>query len=128
MRNLFPRKYGKYGKYFAFVTGSPGNLSVGVYTFIEFIAGIQATRALQWRNTSMEQLFSMYRHYLVSSFGLLAARLWVRRILDRFRDAVAVTAPCHAPLYSDPGRGAIRNFNLGRSRARSVQYRCARLA
>jgi hypothetical protein len=37
---------------------------------------------LQWRNTSKEQLFSMYRHYLVSSFGLFAARLWARHILD----------------------------------------------
>jgi hypothetical protein len=26
----------------------------------------------------------MYRHYLVSSFGLFAARLWARQILDRF--------------------------------------------
>jgi hypothetical protein len=68
------------------------------------------------------------RHYLVSSFGLFAARLWARRILDRFRDAVAATAPCHAPLYSDPDREAIRDFNLGRSRARDVQHRCARFA
>jgi hypothetical protein len=55
----------------------------------------------------------MYRHYLVSSFGLLAARLWARHILDRFQDAIAVTTPCHAPLYSDPDRKAIRDFNLG---------------
>jgi hypothetical protein len=141
MRNLFPkkhvgstvlaekRKYGKDGKYLAFVTGSLGNLSADVYTFIEFIAGVQTTRALQLRNTSREQLFSMYRHYLVSSFGLFAARLWARHILDRFRDAVAVTAPCHAPLYSDPDREAIRDFNLGGSRARGgIQYRCARFA
>jgi hypothetical protein len=66
---------------------------------------------------------------LVSSFGLFAARLWARHILDRFRDAVAVTAPCHAPLYSDPDREAIRDFNLGRSRARGgIQYSCARFA
>jgi hypothetical protein len=59
------------------LTGLLGNLSAGVYTFIEFIAGAQTTRALQWRSTSREQLFSMYRRYLVSSFGLFAARLWV---------------------------------------------------
>jgi molybdopterin biosynthesis enzyme len=89
----------------------------------------QTTRALQWRNTSREQLFSMYRHYtLVSSFGLFAARLLARRILDRLRDAAAVTAPCQAPLYSDPDREAIRDFNLGRSQARGVQHRCARFA
>jgi hypothetical protein len=86
------RKHGKDGKYLAFVTGSLGNLSADVYTLIEFIAGAQTTRALQWRNTSREQLFSMYRHYLVSFFGLFAARLWARHIFDRFRDAVAVTA------------------------------------
>jgi hypothetical protein len=70
----------------------------------------------------------MYRHYSVSSFGLFAARLWARRILDRFQDAVAVTALCHAPLYSDPGREAIGDFNLVRSRARGVKHPCARLA
>jgi hypothetical protein len=69
----------------------------------------------------------MYRHYLVSSFGLFAARLWARRILDRFRDAVAITAPCHAPL-SDPNREIIPDFILGRARARGVQHRCARFA
>jgi hypothetical protein len=41
------RKYGKDGEYLAFVTGSLGNLSAGVYTFIEFIAGVQTTRALR---------------------------------------------------------------------------------
>jgi hypothetical protein len=52
---------------------------------IEFIAGAQTTRALQWRSTSREQLVSIYRHYLVSYFGPFAARLLARRILDRFR-------------------------------------------
>jgi hypothetical protein len=68
------------------------------------------TRALQWRNTSREQLLSIYRHCLVSSFGLFAARLWARQILDRFRYAVAVTAPCHAPLHSDPDIYIVRQF------------------
>jgi hypothetical protein len=57
------------------------------------------------------------------------SRLWARRILDRLRDAVAVTVtapPCHALLHTDPDREAIRDFNLGRSRARGVQHRCAR--
>jgi hypothetical protein len=48
------RKDGKNGKYLAFVTGSLGNLSADVYTFIELIAGVQITRDLQWRNTSRE--------------------------------------------------------------------------
>jgi hypothetical protein len=83
---------------------------------------------LQWRSTSRERLFSIYRLYLLYSFGLFAARLWARQILDRFRDAVAVTAPCHAHLYTDPDREAIRDFNLRRSRARGAQHRCARFA
>jgi hypothetical protein len=40
----------------------------------------------------------------------------------------AIQASCHAPLHSDPDREAIRDFNLGRSRARRVQHRCPRLA
>jgi hypothetical protein len=79
-------------------------------------------------NAGRERLFSINRHYSVSSFSLLAARLWACRILDRFRDAVTVSAPCHTPLYSDPGRGAIRDFSLGSFQARRVQRRCARLA
>jgi hypothetical protein len=35
------RKYGKDGKYLALVTGSLGNVSADVTTFIEFIAGVQ---------------------------------------------------------------------------------------
>jgi hypothetical protein len=122
------RKDGKDSKYLAFVTGSLVNLSADIYTFIEVIAGVQTTRALQRRNTSREQLFSIYRHYLESSFGLFAAGLWARRILDRFRDAIAATAPCHAPLHTDADRWEIRDFNLGRSRAHGVQNRCARFA
>jgi hypothetical protein len=40
----------------------------------------------------------------------------------------AIQAPCQVPLYSDPDREAIRDFNLGRSQARRIQNRCARLA
>jgi hypothetical protein len=108
------RKYGKDGKYLAFVTDSLGKFSADANTFIEFIAGVQTTRALQWRSISREQLFSMYRHYLVSSFGLFTARLWARRILERFQDAVAVTAPCYAPLYTDPNREAVWGLQPGK--------------
>jgi hypothetical protein len=69
------KNYGSDGKCLSFVTGSLGNISADVCTFVEFIAGVQTTRSLQWRNTtSREQLFSM-RHFLVSPFGLFAARL-----------------------------------------------------
>jgi hypothetical protein len=40
------KKFVKDGKYLALVTGSLGNLSADVYTYIEFIAGVQTTRAL----------------------------------------------------------------------------------
>jgi hypothetical protein len=71
----------------------------------------------------------IYCHCLVSLFGLFAACLWARQILDRFRDAVAVAAPCHVPLNSDPDRKAILDdFNLERSQAHGMQHRCARLA
>ena len=122
------RKYGKDGKYLALVTGSLGNLSPDVFTFVEFIASVQTVHALQWRNTSKEQLFSMYRRYLVSSFGLFVSRLWARHILDRFRDAVGVTAPCHAPQFSDPDREITRDFHLGRLHARRAQRSCSRRA
>jgi hypothetical protein len=110
------------------VTGLLGKLSADVGNFIEFIAGVKTTRALQWRSTRMKQLFGIYHHCLVSSFSLIVARLWACRISDRFLGAVAARAPCHAPLYTDPDREAIRGFNLGISRARGVQYRCARFA
>jgi hypothetical protein len=41
------REDGKDGKYHAFVTVSLENLSTDVFTFIEFIAGIQTARALK---------------------------------------------------------------------------------
>jgi hypothetical protein len=61
-----------------------------------------------------------------SRYFLFATRLWARRILDRFRDAVAISALFHAHLYTDPDREAIRDFNLERSRARGVQHLCVR--
>ena len=55
----------------------------------------------------------MYRRFLVSSFGLFAARLWARHIHDKFRDAVAVTAPSNAPQFTDPDCGVTGNSHLG---------------
>ena len=115
------RKYGKDGKYLALVTGSLGNLSSDFSTIVEFIASIQTVRALQWQITGKEQLFSMYRRFLVSTFGLFASRLWARHILARFRDAVAVTASSNLPHFPNPDREIIRDFHLGNSRARRAQ-------
>ena len=110
------RKYGKNGKYAALVTGALGNLSPDVLTLIESIACVQTIRALQWRTTDREQLFGMYRRFLVSSTGLFASRLWARHISEKFRDAVAV-APSNAPLFPDPDREVTRDFHRGNSRA-----------
>jgi len=111
------RKYGKDGKYLALVTGSLGNLSSDFAVVVEFVACIQTIRACQWRTTSREQLFSMYHRFLVSSFGLFAARLWARHIHDRFRDAVAVTPTSNGPTFPDPDREATRDFHFCARRA-----------
>ncbi len=63
-------------------------------------------------NTGREQLFSMYRRSLVSTFGLFASRLWARRILARFSDAIAVAASSNFPHFPDPDREIIRDFHL----------------
>ena len=115
------KKYGKDGKYLALVTGSLGNFSSDVLTLVEFIASVQTVHALQWRTTSSEQLFGMYRRFLVSSFGLFASRLWARHIHDKFRDAVAVTGPSNAPQFPDPDLEIIRDFHLGNFRANRAQ-------
>ena len=111
------RKYGRNGKYLALVTGSLGNLSSDFAVVVELIASMQAIRASQWRTTSMGQLFSMYRRFLVSSFGLFAARLWARHIHDRFRDAAAVVPASNAPHFPDPDREATRDFHFRARRA-----------
>jgi hypothetical protein len=105
------RKYGRGGKYLALVSGSLGNLSSDFLVVVEFIASIQAIRARQWRTTSKEQLFSMNRRFLVTSFGLFSARLWARHIHDRFRDAVAPAAD--VPVFiPDPDREITRDFQF----------------
>jgi hypothetical protein len=78
---------------------------------------------LSWLNGENESERLSAR--LPKIIGLFAARLWARRILDCFRNAVAVEDPCHAPLFTDPDREAIRDLGLGRYRARHIQHRCA---
>ena len=112
------KKYGEGGKYLALVTGSLGNCSADLNVVVDLIAGINTVRALELRITNQDQLFSMHRRRLVSSFGLFTTRLWARHIHDRFRDAVAVTAPSHTPHFPDPDREITRDFHLSRSHAR----------
>ena len=114
-------KYGEGGQFLALVTGSLGNFSSDVLILVDFIASVQTVRALQRCTKNEEQLFGMYRRFLVSSFGLFASRLWARHIHDKFRDAVAVTAPSNAPHSPDPDREIVRDFHLGGFRDRRAQ-------
>ena len=108
------KKYGEGGKCLALITGSLGNCSADLNVVVDLIAGVNTVRALELRITNQDQLFSMHRRRLV----LLTARLWARHIHDRFRDAVAVTAPSHTPHFPDPDREITRDFHLSRSHAR----------
>ena len=102
----------------ALVTGSLGNCSADLNVVVNLIAGVNTVRALELRITNQDQLFSMHHRRLVSSFGLFTTRLWARHIHDRFRDAVAVTAPSHISHFPDPDREITRDYHLSRSHAR----------
>ena len=114
------------GKYLALVTGSLGNCSADVLVVVDFIAAIKTARALELRTANRDQLFSMYRRFLISSFGLFTTRLWARHIHDRFRDAVSAQAPSCAHQLTDPDRGITREFHLGDFHARRAQHRGSR--
>jgi hypothetical protein len=43
---------------------------------VDFIAAIKTARALELRTTNRYQLFSMYRRFLILSFGLFTARAY----------------------------------------------------
>ena len=115
--------YGIDGKVLALVTGALGNCSTDLLVVVDFIATIKTARALELRTANRDQLFSMYRRFLISSFGLFTARLWARHIDDRFRDAVSTQAPSCVRQLPDPDREVIREFHSGNSRARRAQHR-----
>ena len=92
------------------VFGSLVKLSSGFACVIEFIASVQAARVINWLTTSSEQLFSIYRRFLVLSLGLLAARLWARYIHDRIRGAI-VTATSNVPYLLDPDRKILHDLH-----------------
>ena len=48
-------------------------LPTSIPVVVDLIAGIKAVRALELRITNQDQLFSMHRRRLVSSFGLFTA-------------------------------------------------------
>ena len=89
---------------------------------VDFIAAIRTARALELRAANPDELFNMHRRFLISSFGLFAARLWARHIHDRFRDAASAQAPSYALQLPDPDREVIRAFHLGTSHPRRARY------
>ena len=62
----------------ALVTGSLGNCSADLSVIVDLIAGVHTVRALELRITNQDQLLSMHRRRLVSSFGLFTTHLWAR--------------------------------------------------
>ena len=83
----------------------------------------RTARALELRAANPDELFNMHRRFLISSFGLFAARLWARYIHDRFRDAVSAQAPSYVLQLPNPDREVIRAFHLGNSHPRRAQHR-----
>ena len=116
-------RYGIDGKVLALVTGALGNCSTDLLVVVDFIATIKTARALELRTANRDQLFSMYRRFLISSFGLFTARLWARHIHDRFRDAASTQAPSCVRQLPYPDREVIREFHSGNYRARRAQHR-----
>lgn len=114
------------GKYLALVTGSLGNCSADLLVVVDFISAIKTVRALELRTANRDQLFSMYRRFLISSFGLFTTRLWARHIHCRFRDAASSQAPSCPHQLPDPDREVTREFHLGDSHARRAQHRGSR--
>ena len=84
---------------------------------------IRTARALELRAANPDELLNMHRRFLISSFGLFAARLWARHIHGRFRDAASAQAPSYALQLPDPDREVIRAFHLGISHPRRAQNR-----
>ena len=120
-------RYGVDGKVLALVTGSLGNCSSDLLVMIDFIAATKTARALELRIANRDQLFSMHRRFLISSFGLFTTRLWARHIHDRFRDAVSAQAPSScANRLRDPDREVTREFHLGNPHPRRAQHRGSR--
>ena len=89
---------------------------------VDFIAVIRTARALELRAANPDELLNMHRRFLISSFGLFAARLWARHIHDRFRDAASAQAPSYALQLPDPDREVIRTSHLDTSRPRRARY------
>ena len=120
-------RYGVDGRVLALVTGSLGNCSSDLLVAIDLIAATKTVRALELRTANRDQLFSMYRRFLISFFGLFTTRLWARHIHDRFRDAVSPQAPSsYALQLPDPDREIIREFHSGSSHPRRAQHRGSR--
>jgi hypothetical protein len=95
-------KHGAKGKFLALVAGSLGNCSADLLVVVDFVAAIRTARALELRAANPDELLNMHRRFLISSFGLFAARLWARHIHDRFRDSAFCSSPFLRPPAPRP--------------------------
>ena len=116
-------KYRVKGKFLTLVTGSLENCSAALPVVVGFVAAIRTARALELLAANPDELLNMHRRFLISSFGLFAARLWARHIHDRFRDAASAQAPSYALQLPSPGREVIRAFHVGTSHPRRAEHR-----
>ena len=70
------------------VVGPFANLSDDFTVLCDFLGRARALRAISSWNINPKHALAINRHILVTRFGHLAALVWARLILGRFRDAV----------------------------------------
>ena len=82
------KSHGKDGRYLVLVVGPFANLSDDFMVLCDFLGRVRAFRAINRWNINPKHALAINRHILITRFGHLAALMWARLILSRFRDAV----------------------------------------
>ena len=82
------KSHGKDGRYLVLVVGPFANLSDDFMVLCDFLGRVRAFRAINRWNIDPKHALAINRHILITRFGHLAALMWARLILSRFRDAV----------------------------------------
>jgi hypothetical protein len=85
---LHKKSHGKDGRYLVLVVGPFANLSDDFMVLCDFLGRVRAFRAINKWNINPKHALAINRHILITRFGHLAALMWARLILSRFRDAV----------------------------------------
>ena len=114
------KSHGKDGRYLVLVVGPFANLSDDFTVLCDFLGRARALRAISSWNINPKHALAMNRHILVSRFGHLAALVWARLILGRFRDAVlpgstqdfSGSDAFFNAFSSDPRRGVYRGRHV----------------